>query len=59
MKPNWSPRLKTASDSLGELIDMFNQSISAEIHDVDESTRIAATVLRRRFHAGPLNFIWD
>lgn len=59
MKPNWSPRLKTASDSLGELIDMFNQSISAEIHDVDEGTRIAATVLRRRFHAGPLNFIWD
>jgi hypothetical protein len=57
MKPSWARSLKTASDRLGELIAIARESISANIGEIDEGSRIAAVALRRRFQAGPFDFI--
>jgi hypothetical protein len=57
LQPSWTRTLKTASDRLGELIAIARASTSANIGEIDEGSRIAAVALKRRFQAGPFDFI--
>lgn len=57
MKPKWGNDLRIASESLGELIDMAKAKIHAYIGYSDQGTAIAAEAMKRRFHAGPFDFV--
>ena len=57
MKPEWGHGLRIASESLGELIDIAKIEIHEHTEYSDQGTAISAEAMKRRFHAGPFDFI--